>query len=66
MINDLDAYIEARSCKRLAKLAPHLEAPLTKFYVSRFRSEFRHYQDYLILTETFNRGSNMLLTSRLS
>lgn len=45
------AYIEARSCERFAKLAPHLDDELNKFYVSLLRSEARHYQDYLLLAE---------------
>ena len=45
----IGAYIEARSCERFAKLAPHLDEDLNKFYVSLLRSEARHYQDYLAL-----------------
>ena len=45
------AYIEARSCERFAKLAPHLDSELEKFYISLLRSEARHYQDYLTLAE---------------
>lgn len=45
------AYIEARSCERFAKLAPHLPQPLADFYCSLLRSEARHYQDYLQLAE---------------
>ncbi|WP_143869789.1 tRNA isopentenyl-2-thiomethyl-A-37 hydroxylase MiaE [Catenovulum sediminis] len=45
------AYIEARSCERFAKLAPHLDTELEKFYISLLRSEARHYQDYLTLAE---------------
>jgi tRNA-(ms[2]io[6]A)-hydroxylase len=45
------AYIEARSCERFAKLAPHLDDDLNKFYISLLRSEARHYQDYLVLAE---------------
>lgn len=45
------AYIEARSCERFAKIAPHLDDDLNKFYVSLLKSEARHYQDYLILAE---------------
>ncbi|WP_163937003.1 tRNA isopentenyl-2-thiomethyl-A-37 hydroxylase MiaE [Paraferrimonas sp. SM1919] len=47
----IGAYIEARSCERFAKLAPHLEDDIAKFYVSLLRSEARHYQDYLTLAE---------------
>lgn len=45
------AYIEARSCERFAKIAPHLDPILNKFYLSLLRSEARHYQDYLSLAE---------------
>jgi tRNA-(ms[2]io[6]A)-hydroxylase len=47
----IGAYIEARSCERFAKLAPHLDDDIGKFYVSLLRSEARHYQDYLALAE---------------
>jgi tRNA-(ms[2]io[6]A)-hydroxylase len=43
------AYIEARSCEHLAKLAPHLDDELNQFYVSLLRSEARHFQNYLFL-----------------
>jgi len=45
------AFIEARSCERFAKLAPHMDEELKRFYVSLLRSEARHYQDYLSLAE---------------
>ncbi len=45
------AYIEARSCERFAALAPYLDEPLEKFYISLLRSEARHYQDYLALAQ---------------
>ena len=48
------AFVEARSCERFAMLAPHLEAPLSKFYRSLLRSEGRHYQDYLALAELYS------------
>ncbi len=47
----IGAYIEARSCERFAKLAPHLDDDMNKFYVSLLRSEARHYQDYLTLAQ---------------
>ena len=47
----IGAYIEARSCERFAKLAPHMGDDIRKFYVSLLRSEARHYQDYLSLAE---------------
>jgi tRNA-(ms[2]io[6]A)-hydroxylase len=45
----IGAFIEARSCERFAKLAPHLDDELAKFYTSLLRSEARHFQDYLAL-----------------
>ncbi|WP_417879122.1 tRNA isopentenyl-2-thiomethyl-A-37 hydroxylase MiaE [Vibrio sp.] len=47
----IGAFIEARSCERFAKLAPHLDTEIGKFYISLLRSEARHYQDYLELAE---------------
>ncbi|MGR2867228.1 tRNA isopentenyl-2-thiomethyl-A-37 hydroxylase MiaE [Vibrio vulnificus] len=47
----IGGYIEARSCERFAKLAPHMDDDIAKFYVSLLRSEARHYQDYLTLAE---------------
>ncbi len=47
----IGAFIEARSCERFAKLAPYLDEPIQKFYISLLRSEARHYQDYLELAE---------------
>jgi len=49
----MGAFIEARSCERFAKLAPHLDADLEKFYVSLLKSESRHYQDYLALAQQY-------------
>lgn len=43
------AFIEARSCERFARLAPHLDQELGEFYRSLLKSEARHYQDYLKL-----------------
>lgn len=48
----IGAYIEARSCERFAKLAPHMDEEIGRFYLSLLRSEARHYQDYLTLAET--------------
>lgn len=45
------AIIEARSCERFAKLAPHLDDELKQFYLSLLKSEARHYQDYLALAQ---------------
>lgn len=46
------AFIEARSCERFAKLAPHVDTKLSEFYVSLLRSEARHFEDYLSLAES--------------
>ena len=45
----IGAIIEARSCERFAKLAPHLDEELKVFYLSLLKSEARHYEDYLLL-----------------
>ncbi|WP_394132862.1 tRNA-(ms[2]io[6]A)-hydroxylase [Shewanella maritima] len=50
----IGAFIEARSCERFAKLSPHLDEELSKFYVSLLRSEARHYQDYLSLAQSLS------------
>ena len=50
------AFIEARSCERFARLAPHLDPQLEKFYRSLLRSEGRHYQDYLGLARQYAGG----------
>lgn len=52
----IGAYIEARSCERFAKIAPHLDPKIGKFYLSLLRSEARHYQDYLTLAEDIYKG----------
>ncbi|WP_346839751.1 tRNA isopentenyl-2-thiomethyl-A-37 hydroxylase MiaE [Microbulbifer sp. SAOS-129_SWC] len=45
------AIIEARSCERFARIAPHLDEELQKFYLSLLKSEARHFRDYLTLAE---------------
>lgn len=47
------AFIEARSCERFARLIPHLDETLAKFYRSLVRSEGRHFEDYLGLAERY-------------
>ena len=47
----IGAFIEARSCERFARLAPHLDEELAQFYGSLLKSEGRHYQDYLGLAK---------------
>ncbi|MBD2809996.1 tRNA-(ms[2]io[6]A)-hydroxylase [Xenorhabdus sp. Vera] len=59
----IGAYIEARSCERFAKLAPHLDEDLGKFYISLLRSEARHYQDYLTLAQAISKKDIIYLSS---
>lgn len=49
----IGAYIEARSCERFARLIPHLDAELAKFYRTLVKSEGRHYEDYLMLARRY-------------
>lgn len=53
------AIIEARSCERFAKLAPHLDEELKKFYLSLLKSESRHYEDYLHLARKAAEGNDI-------
>lgn len=48
------AFIEARSCERFSKVAPHLDATLSKFYTSLLKSEARHFEDYLALAQLYS------------
>ncbi len=41
------AIIEARSCERFAKIAPHLPPKLGKFYAGLLASEARHFEHYI-------------------
>lgn len=50
------AFIEARSCERFARLIPHLDDELAKFYRTLVKSEGRHYEDYLMLARHFAPG----------
>jgi tRNA-(ms[2]io[6]A)-hydroxylase len=47
----IGAFIEARSCERFSKLAPHLDSELGRFYRSLLTSEARHFKDYLALAK---------------
>jgi len=49
----IGAFIEARSCERFAKLVPHLDPELSKFYHGLLASEARHFEHYLTLAERF-------------
>jgi len=43
----VSALIEARSCERFAKLAPHLPPKLCRFYNGLLASEARHFEHYI-------------------
>ncbi len=43
----IGALIEARSCERFARLAPHLPEPLGRFYAGLLASEARHFEHYI-------------------
>jgi len=51
----IGSIIEARSCERFYKLAPHLDSELEKFYLSLLKSEARHFQDYLTLAQKYSK-----------
>lgn len=53
------AIIEARSCERFAKVAPHLDEELQTFYLSLLKSEARHYEDYLHLARKAADGKSI-------
>lgn len=53
------SIIEARSCERFAKLAPHLDEELQGFYRSLLKSEARHFQDYLKLARKAAGGASI-------
>ena len=55
----MGAIIEARSCERFAKLAPHLDEELQKFYLSLLKSEARHFKDYLKLAQKAAEGDSI-------
>ncbi|MFP8965184.1 tRNA-(ms[2]io[6]A)-hydroxylase [Pokkaliibacter sp. CJK22405] len=52
----IGAFVEARSCERFAKIAPHLDEELGAFYTSLLKSEARHYQHYLKLAREYATG----------
>ena len=60
------ALIEARSCERFAKLAPHLPAKLGKFYNGLLASEARHFEHYIALATTECGVSDDEIESRLA
>jgi len=49
----IGGFIEARSCERFAKLAPHLDENLAKYYRFLLKSESRHFEDYINLAREY-------------
>ncbi len=60
------ALIEARSCERFAKVAPHLPPELGKFYGGLLASEARHFTHYLAFARSECGVSNGELSARLA
>ena len=60
------ALIEARSCERFAKLAPHLPSKLGKFYSGLLASEARHFEHYIALAKTECEVSDDEVEARLT
>ncbi|MFP5429787.1 MAG: tRNA-(ms[2]io[6]A)-hydroxylase [Gammaproteobacteria bacterium] len=48
------AFVEARSCERFERIAPHLDAELARFYTFLLRSEARHFEYYLDLARQYS------------
>ncbi len=49
----IGGFIEARSCERFAKIAPHLDEDLGKYYRFLLKSESRHFEDYINLAREY-------------
>jgi len=61
----IGALIEARSCERFARIAPHLPPKLGKFYGGLLASEARHFEHYLALAQSESGVSDDELAARL-
>ena len=48
----IGALIEARSCERFARIAPHLPRKLGKFYSGLLASEARHFEHYIAFAKS--------------
>jgi tRNA-(ms[2]io[6]A)-hydroxylase len=59
------AIIEARSCERFAKLAPHLPPKLGKFYGGLLASEARHFEHYIAFAKTEGDVSDEEIDTRI-
>jgi tRNA-(ms[2]io[6]A)-hydroxylase len=59
------ALIEARSCERFARIAPHLPPQLGKFYSGLLASEARHFEHYIALASSEGKVADDELDARL-
>ena len=59
------ALIEARSCERFAKIAPHLPPKLGKFYSGLLASEARHFEHYIALARSEGSAADDEFDARL-
>lgn len=59
------ALIEARSCERFARLAPHLPQSLGKFYRGLLASEARHFEHYISFAQSETGVTDAELDQRL-
>ena len=50
----IGAFVEARSCERFEKIAPHLDGELAKFYQGLLASEKRHFTIYLKFAQKYS------------
>jgi tRNA-(ms[2]io[6]A)-hydroxylase len=62
----IGALIEARSCERFAKLAPHLPPKLGKFYAGLLASEARHFEHYLAFAKSECGAEDVQIDARLA
>lgn len=60
------AFIEARSCERFARLTPHLDNELGKFYRGLLASEARHFEHYLELAREYHPGPDTEFDERVA
>ncbi len=60
------AVIEARSCERFARVAPHLPDRIAAFYAGLLTAEARHFEHYLAFVRTECSAFGMAVTDRLA
>lgn len=61
----IGALIEARSCERFARIAPHLPSRLGRFYAGLLSSEARHFEHYIAFAKSECAVDENELTARL-